>query len=458
MQRTALALGFALALGGAARAQEGQLPAPAGWPTAPEPAFVPAERAWGAQPVGGWFNAPSPLARLPQTSAPPQTGGCEPDPRGFAFDPCFPHQRTGRPKVHNESWVRGDWLSWSFRDMPVPPLIVSGDPTQANAGIPGGGNVRALVGPTRDLGQFNGARLAFGSWFDPAGELGGEITGTVFARNGTSDSFAGSATQTLSVPVVGTNGLVGVYDFSFPGTTSGALVLNTATQLWGAEANLLRRWYGDGCLSVDTLFGYRYLQLVERIELLGRATPVPGNATFGGAQVHGGASLLTFDSFRTRTEFHGAQIGGRVEYRRDMFTLTAFGKGGVGATVQTLRVAGNTTLLGANGSRTTLPGGVRALPSNMGRDTNTDFSLLGETGIEIGLQLTKHASLRVGYNLLYVTDVLRPANVISPVVSLGQVPIDPTFGTATGAARPVTVFRASDFLAHGLTVGAVFDW
>jgi hypothetical protein len=280
----------------------------------------------------------------------------------------------------------------------------------------------------------------------------------VFARNGTTDSFTGTAARPLSVPVVGTNGVVGVYDFSFPGTTAGSLVLNTASQLWGAEANLLRRWHGDGCLSIDTIFGYRFVQLSERLELLGRATPLPGNATFGGAQVPAGASVLTFDSFRTRTEFHGAQIGARVEYRRDMFTITAFGKGGAGATIQTLRVAGRTTLLGADGSRSVLPGGVRALPSNIGRDTNTDFALLGETGLEIGLQLTKRASLRVGYNLLYVTDVLRPANVISPVLSLGQVPVDPSFGTGTGPARPVTTFRSSDFLAHGLTVGAVFDW
>lgn len=455
MGRTVLALAVAVGFGGAARAQDGQLPAPAGWPVAVEPAFVPAEYAWNVQPAG-WYDAPSPLALAPQAG--PQRGGCAPDPRGFAFDPCFPHQRTGRPKVHNEAWVRGDWLSWSFRDLPVPPLIVTGNPTQANAGIPGGGNVRALVGPARDLGQFNGARVAVGNWFDPAGELGAELAGLVFARNGTSDAFVGSATRPLSVPVAGTNGVVGVYDFSFPGTTAGALVLNTASQLWGAEANLLRRWYGDGCLSVDTIFGYRFVQLSERLELLGRATPLPGNATFGGAQVPAGASVLTFDSFRARTEFHGAQFGGRVEYRRDMFTLTAFGKGGAGATVQTLRVAGNTTLLRADGSRAVLPGGVRALPSNSGRDTNTDFSLLGETGIEIGLQLTKRASLRVGYNLLYVTDLLRPASAVSPVVSLGQVPIDPSFGSGTGAARPVIAFRSSDFLAHGLTLGAVFDW
>ena len=104
-------------------------------------------------------------------------------------------------------------------------------------------------------------------------------------------------------------------------------------------------------------------------------------------------------------------------------------------------------------------GGVRALPSNFGRDTNTDFSLINDARFEVGLQVTKHVGVRAGYNLLFWSDVLRPANVISPVLTLSQVPIDPSFSpTPVPNARPVTVFRSSDFLAHGLSVGAVFDW
>jgi hypothetical protein len=168
--------------------------------------------------------------------------------------------------------------------------------------------------------------------------------------------------------------------------------------------------------------------------------------------------VFTTDSFRAKTEFHGMQIGGRVETRRDMFTVSAYGKGAVGANIQTLRTDGSTVASGFGVTRTVF-GGVRVLPSNFGRDTNTDFSLVGETGIEVGLQVTKHASVRVGYNLLFWSDVLRPANVISPVVTLSQVPIDPTYSATVPAnAQPVTVFRSSDFLAHGLVVGMVVDW
>ena len=79
--------------------------------------------------------------------------------------------------------------------------------------------------------------------------------------------------------------------------------------------------------------------------------------------------------------------------------------------------------------------------------------------IELGVQLTNHINIRVGYNLLWWSSVLRPGSVVSPAVTRSQVPIDPTYSpTPVANALPMTAFHSSDFLAHGLTVGAVFGW
>ena len=418
-------------------------PAPGGYPV---PAFQPA----------GFAVPPDVLPPLAPGAAAPTAGapGASPNTNGFAFDPYSPAQRPRRAQVHEEAWARGDWLFWSFRNAPVPPLIVTGNPNLPGAGIAGSGNVSSLVGPSRDLGQFSGFRVTVGQWFDPDGELGAELSGFIFGREGSADFFQGSAARPLSVPVQGTNGTVGVFDFSFPGRFVGALGVRTASQLYSGEANLLHRFHGDGCVSIDGLFGYRYLQLNERLDLLGRAQSVGAIGTFRGAALPGGAVVFTSDSFRARTEFHGAHMGLRGEVRRDMFTVTAFGKGGAGVNIQTLRVNGTTQVPGTG----VAAGGVRALPTNIGRDTNTDFSLTGETGLELGFQVTKNVSLRVGYNLLWWSDVLRPGSVISPQVTLSQVPIDPTFNAGAAATRPVTAFRSSDFLAHGLVVGVLVDW
>ena len=250
-------------------------------------------------------------------------------------------------------------------------LLPTGNPAQPFAAIPRQGNFVPLVGGARDQGTFNGARVTFGQWFDPAGELGAEVSAFLLERRGTVDVFNGSPTlPVVSVPVIGTNGVAAVYDFAFPGRFAGGLTLRTATQFGGAEGNLLHRWYGNGCLSVDGLLGYRYLQLNERLDLFGRSQSAGAIGTFAGAVLPPGVAVFTRDSFRANTQFHGAQVGARMEWRRDMFTITAFGKGGAGINLQTLRVDGSTTATGLGVTRTVF-GGVRALPGNFGRDTNT---------------------------------------------------------------------------------------
>jgi hypothetical protein len=306
--------------------------------------------------------------------------------------------------------------------------------------------------------MLNGARLTMGRWFDPDGELGVEITGLIFGREGTATDFDGGSNRPLSVPVLSDTGTPGVYDFAFPNSFDGRLGIRNAIQLLSAEGMFLHRWYGDGCWSFDGMIGYRYLWLNESLELLGQSQSRGGVSTFLGQTLPSGVTILTTDRFRAKSEFHGLQLGGRLESRHDIFTVTAFGKGGVGINLHTLRVEGNTVATGFGVTQTRV-GGIRALPSNFGRDTNTDFSLIAETGIELGIQATKCVSLRVGYNLLFWSDVVRPGTVMSEVTTLSQVPIDPSFtATAVPNARPVTVFRASDFLAHGLVLGMVVDW
>jgi hypothetical protein len=360
--------------------------------------------------------------------------------------------------VLEEYWIRGEWLYWSLRNAPVPPLIVTGNPNFANAGIPGGGNIHPLVGPSRDQGMFHGGRATVGGWLDPDGELGVEASAFVLQRRSTSDVFQGSSTLPLLVPFQSSTGDVGAYAFSFPGATTGRLSVDTATQLLGAEANFLHRWYSNRGVTVDGIFGYRFLSLTERLDLFGQSQATGAQLSFAGLAVPRSGTLFTADSFRTRNEFHGGQLGARLEVRRDMFTFGVSQKFGIGSNTQILLTEGKTMATVLDVSRVA-PGGVRVLPSNAGRDTNDDFSFIADTRIEVGVQLTKCFSVRAGYNLLFWSDVLRPANVVSPVLTLSQVPVDPSFSsTPVPNARPVNVFRSSDFLAQGLSVAAVLEW
>jgi hypothetical protein len=435
---------------------------PAGWPepagaSIPQPAEGPPAYApdfalaSGPRPdvLPRFDSISNPVPRLAPAPVPTPTGG-------YPFDPFLQLHANRPPQVYGEYWVRADWLYWRFRDMPVPPLVVTGNPSVPDAGIPGGGNVTALTGPARDLGMFSGARLSVGEWLDPDGALGAEASSFIFARRSTLDPFQGSSTQPLSVPFLSSGGAPGVYDFSFPNRVAGGLAVGTSSQLFGAEANLLHRWYSRNGVSIDGLFGYRYLWLNERLDLFGRATSAGAVGSFAGQALPLSATVFTADSFRTNTQFHGGQLGLRLEARRGMFLVSGYEKFGVGANIETLRTAGLTTAAGPGGTQTAL-GGLRALPGNIGKDTHDEFSMMNEAGVEVGLQVTKGMSVRVGYSLLWWSNVLRPAGGISPVVPLAQVPIDPSY-TAGAVARQAAPFRTSDFLAQGLVVGAMFEW
>jgi hypothetical protein len=208
---------------------------------------------------------------------------------------------------------------------------------------------------------------------------------------------------------------------------------------------------------VDGLLGYRYLQSNESLGLFGRTQSPTGAASFNGVPVPPEVVLVTTDSFRADTQFHGMQFGGRVEGRSGLITFTASGKAGIGANIETLRTDGVSQASGFGITKTTL-GGVRVLPSNFGRSVNTEFAFMSELGADLGLQVTRHVSVHVGYNMLYWTNVLRPGNAIDPVVNRAQVPIDPTYNPAALGPRPTPVFHTSELLAHGLVVGVVVDW
>jgi hypothetical protein len=472
MRKVGLSVASVLALAVPAWAQS---PLPAAFGGYPAPAGVPLS---GYEPgmYSGGFMPPDtlpPFGMAPPSAPPGAAPGMPPaaPPNAFTFDPyngcgpapgaCPAGGQLGavccRTFVPDESWVRADWLLWHLRNGPLPPLIVSGNPALPNPGVPGSGNFSPLVGPSTNVGMLNGARLTLGTWFDPDAELGGEVSGFMFARRATSDVFQGGPGMTLGVPVTSTTGTQGVYNYAVPGQSTGSLGVQTASQLYSGEATLIHRWYENGTVSVTGMVGYRYLQLDESVGLYGQSQAGGLGATFDGAALPAGVLLSTTDLFRANTQFHGGEIGARLEARSGLFTFTAFTKNALGANIETLRIDGQTQASGFGVTQSTV-GGVRALPSNFGRAVNTEFSWMSELGTDLGVNVTKHVSFHVGYNMLYWTRVLRPGSAIDPVINPAQVPIDPTYNPSALGPRPLPAFHTSDVLAHGLVVGIVVGW
>lgn len=128
-------------------------------------------------------------------------------------------------------------------------------------------------------------------------------------------------------------------------------------------------------------------------------------------------------------------------------------------TNQTIDIAGNQLITAPNGQQRSFNGGLLAVPSNIGRHTRDQFSVVPEVGVKLGYQFTDHLRVFVGYNFLYWTNVVRPGDQIDPVLNVAQIP-NFTIGNqaASQTVRPIVPFRNSDFWAQGINAGLEFHY
>src|SRR5262249_49431111 len=103
----------------------------------------------------------------------------------------------------------------------------------------------------------------------------------------------------------------------------------------------------------------------------------------------------------------------------------------------------------------TFRGGYLAQPTNIGRFSRDTFAVVPELNLSVGWQPRDWLTLTVGYNFLYLSDVLRPGDQIDR-------PINPTQGPAfvgdpsqplVGPARPRFTPQSTDVFFHGVSAG-----
>src|SRR5262249_43914626 len=157
---------------------------------------------------------------------------------------------------------------------------------------------------------------------------------------------------------------------------------------------------------VDLLAGFRYAQLDEgltvREDLNVLAAPAP----------IGGSTIELADEFGTHNRFYGGPIGARAAANTGRVFVNVVGKVALGGTEQTVGINGTTVITPAGGARSAQPGGLLALPTNSGRFERSEFTVVPEVGLNVGLQVTNHLRAYVGYNFLYWSSVARPGDQI----------------------------------------------
>jgi hypothetical protein len=352
-------------------------------------------------------------------------------------------------------YARADYLMWWFKEQHLPPLVTTGpqEPSNFN-GILGMPGTVVLFGNSEAGGGLrSGMRLTAGVWCDDECGMGVEASGFFigqrsFRFRANSDEF-----PVLARPFFSLNRMTEfAQETAAPGLSTGSVSVGGPSSLWGAEIDL-RCCVCEGCWGrLDFLAGPRYLQLDEGLHIQESLTGLAGAGSFAGSQID------VTDRFDTRNQFYGAQAG--LDYRRTRgpWSLDLLGKLALGDTHEVVNIHGAQRIVSPAGAVSTFNGGLLALPSNSGQFSRDRFAVVPEVGVTLGWQATDWCRLVVGYNFLYWSNVVRPADQIDRVIDETQIPNFGTTVPSAGRGRPAEVVRGTDFWAQGVSFGLEFRY
>jgi hypothetical protein len=413
--------------------------------------------------------APLPRSTGGEGSSPTSTNGATA--HGHLATPPFDLTSAAECASDYPFWIQTEYLLWHVTNAPLPiPIVTTGDPnvgfdpnladTVNTAGALGQPGTQALLGGGNfRFPALSGVRLTLGGWISPDQRLG--IEGNAFLLERACHRFSAASNSTGSPPLYFPifSGIAGG-ERGIPVADplrgfSGDVNVNSSLQFWGAEANFTGTIYREAGSDFAVLVGFRYADLRERLQINNTTKDL----------LFGNVATLN-DSFQTSNQFYGAQIGGRLSTQWDFISLSLTGKVALGSAHQFVNIQGDITQFGPNPlvppGLGTFPGGLYAQATNIGRRNANPFSVpfmfLPSVEIKLGFQLNDRLRAFAGYDLIYLTHVLRPGNQIDHNVNLSQnVVLDPSgTGALVGPAQPAPLFNRSDFWAQGMNLGLEF--
>jgi hypothetical protein len=361
-----------------------------------------------------------------------------------------------------------DYLMWWQKGLDVPPLLTTSTTgtTQANAGVLGLNSTSTLIGNDDLLtGRMNGGRIRFGWWFANCPKLGieGEYFGLDTLRHDSVNQSTGN--PILARPFFNIAPATGFARedselVAFPNIVSGSFTLNAFSTIDGAAVRF-RRMLCCGTNStcsplcggmvetqsrIDATLGWRFLQLREGLtmteDLQSLQTVAPGD-------------FLIQDSFRTRNQFNGVELGVLRSSRRGCWSLDLMSRISLGNTRQEVIISGSTETR-QNNQTQNYNTGFLAQRSNIGTYTREEFGLVTELGATLGYTIGCHWRLTAGYTFINWCNVVRPGDQIDLDVNPNL--LAPETTPFVGALRPRFAFRETDYWLQGINLGAEYRW
>lgn len=367
-----------------------------------------------------------------------------------------------------DGWASFEYLGYWQDGLDLPALVTTSPAgtSQANAGVLGAPGTDVLFGGDDVLdGGIDGGRLNVGIWLNKRHTIG---VGGDFFRIGTeSESFFAnsSGSPILARPFVNLTGNGGgaINDselVAFPGVLAGSVGVRAESRLTGAgfDFRFLRgceqgcgRGIGSSCREKvcsrsELLLGYRFLDLREGVFF------DPGERL---TAADGSGSFAIDEAFETRNQFNGFNIGWQYRRNRGFWTFDSRIRLAFGNNRQTARIRGTTEITDATGTNA-FEGGLLAQRSNIGTFRQDEFAISPEIYVGLGYQLTERFRAIIGYNFLYLSNVIRPGGIIDTDLNTGLLP--PEDPNISGVLRPEFAFDTTDYWAQGISIGGEYRW
>ena len=384
------------------------------------------------------------------------SGGCGES--GYGCQTCCPCGNAA------PVWFGAEAISWHTTGSSLPPLMTTSEngTQQFDAGVIGRPATQVLYGGNNIFnGMRGGFRLRGGVNFDQCGIRGLDLE--YFMLGTRRESFHGDSAgdPILARPFL--NAETGLNDaqlLAYPDLATGTIDIMSRSSLNSGALHYREVFWkecdpGNSCPDNCRRSGPRSFTMGFQIgpRFINLKESVTANEQLTGVENANQYSIQ--DSFRTKNQFWGCELGLFGTRQRRRWSLDGGVRLAVGGTNQKLNVDGQTAVT-QDGVTTTSAGGFLAQRTNSGSFERNRFTLLPQFDVGIGYQMTNTWRASVGYSLLYWGSVLRATEQIDPVINPGLLP--PEQNPLTGDLRPASLMQDSSYLAHGITFGLERRW
>jgi Putative beta barrel porin-7 (BBP7) len=376
---------------------------------------------------------------------------------GACIPPGDPHRGAG--------WFGAEYLGWRLDGNPLPPLVSAGPVTTPPADVAQLDDPDTVILAGDEMVNDDwrsGYRIAGGFWLESSHTFGG---GADYFDAGNDDfDFVSPQDPALVVGRPFFNSETGLDDLqliSAPNELDGTVEVDSNDDFQGAGVTFNGSLWRDGdprwseiSSDISLLGGYRYYTYDTSLSVIERLTVLPGTLT----PLVPGTTFLLQDSFRTQNEFHGGEIGLQASKHRGKWWLDGLSKIAIGAQRRAVIIDGQTIIDVPDGGVATAAGGLLTSEiTNVGRYQDSDFVVIPEFRLGVGVKLARWLSVHGGYNVIIWSDVARAASHLPPGLAADPRNLPPI--QADGGPDPAFPgSRGSQLVAHGFDASVMCQW